>query len=701
METITPSESSRTQEAGPSGSASAPLEEKIDFVEVAGGEPPSDVTEEIPDPDSAPVARLVQTIIADALRLGASRLLILPVGGRVKVAYRIQDAVCSRRDLPLPMLYPVLVRLMAMANLSGFIKLLAGDREYKLHVVFKPTRYGLSALMDIAQDVSVVEVCRAKAAKLGCAFLALEEHHVPKAVLSLVPEAVARENGVLPVGLEGNVLKLATGVPLTPEAVERLRFTLNRPIALALAPEGAVLGAIDRYYGPADPETADLVLWELAQTSQSAEPQRPAPSRPRLLESVPDPARPLLEHLRTIYRDKLLELFESLASAAVLCRQEPISGDLEVVFAQSHLMSQMPSAARRYLENRIWALREAIVSRLENFLEKDSAARGMAMTYSQYLAFRQLAEGHRVSINPATAQDAWLNFVYALAIRSFPAIDSNGALLSFVNEHLDQLSAKVASLLDDATLVVDPARSRQQLACLERQTTTDEALDFDSPPIVHLMELLIAEAVHRRASAVALVPQEDRVEVAYRIQRAVYCRESLALSRLYPLLARLRMFTELSGDLAVTVGQKERRLRITLHRSPHGLAAVIEILPDIAAIEACQALAAKLGHAFVRLDEAHVPTGLLKPIPKAVAWKKLVFPLTLHESALTVAMSTPPTPRRLDELRLIFKRTIVPALATEDDILAAIYRHYHPHSMESPVSATALTLLACEGSAGA
>jgi type II secretory ATPase GspE/PulE/Tfp pilus assembly ATPase PilB-like protein len=317
------------------------------------------------------------------------------------------------------------------------------------------------------------------------------------------------------------------------------------------------------------------------------------------------------------------------------------------------------------------------------------------MTYSQYLALRQLAEGRRTSINPATSQDAWLNFIYALAIRSFPAVDSNGALLSLVTEHLDQLAAKVAALLDDATLAVNPATVRQEFARLERLTTTDEALDFDSPPIVHLLELLIAEAVHRRAAAITLVPLEDCVEVAYRIQRAVYCRESLPLARLYPVLARLRMFAESSGEMGITVGQKERRLRVTLHATPLGLAALLEILPDTAALEACQAQAAKLGCPFVRLDEVEVPAGLLKPLPKAFAWKKLVLPLALQENTLTVAMSAPPMSRRLDELRLIFKRSIAAALATEDEILAAIYRHYHPTAAEPRVSATALGLLGC------
>ena len=163
------------------------------------------------------------------------------------------------------------------------------------------------------------------------------------------------------------------------------------------------------------------------------------------------------------------------------------------------------------------------------------------MTYSQYLACGQLAEGRRVSINPTTAPDAWVNFVYAFVTHAFPSIDSNGTLLSFVTEHLDRLSPKIAGLLDDPSLVREVDSAGRQIARLQSQTTTDEPIDFDSPPIVHLVQLLIAESLHLRASRMAVLPLEDRMEVAYRIQSAVYARDSLPLRLLYPVLARLRM----------------------------------------------------------------------------------------------------------------------------------------------------------------
>jgi type II secretory ATPase GspE/PulE/Tfp pilus assembly ATPase PilB-like protein len=668
-------------------------ENEIDFSEVPAAPVVADVAGENVDPDSAPVVRAIQSIIGEAILFGASQVLILPLRQRLKVAYRLPNGVCSRPDYPAAMIYPVLTKLMTMVNLSGYIRVVTGERERKLHAAFRATKHGLWATMEIVPDPSLLESLRAKAVRLGYPFVVPGQQPIAAAVLEAVPKAVARENGLLPLALDGEVLTLAMSGPPSPETLERLRFSLNRPLAVALAPEGMLRVAIDIAYGAGDPELLAAELWETP-----AEPEVEASSssvRPQPGSAALDclAAEPLIAQLRRGLREKMFALFESIRSSARLCRLEAATGDLEVVFPQAHLVSLMPAAARQYLENKVWVLRDAILSRLENFLEQDAAARCLGMAYGQYLAGRQWAEGQRVSINAATGRDAWINFVYSLAVRSFPAIDSNGALLTFLTEHLDQLSAKVASLADAPEFVVDPRSSRGWLARLASQTTTDEMLDFDSSPIIHLLELLIAEALHIRASAIAILPLEDRVEVAYRVQSAVYAGQSLPLGRLGPLLARLRMLAEPDGELKITVGNKERQLRLALLTTDQGLAARLEIMPDVAALQTCKAQAAELGYPLVQLGDVKIPAALLKLLPKAVAWKKKVLPLRVQDGKLRVVFGAPPTKRREDELRLIFNHLITVALSPEDEILAAIYRHYHPATAETSASPLALSLL--------
>jgi type II secretory ATPase GspE/PulE/Tfp pilus assembly ATPase PilB-like protein len=600
--------------------------------------------------------------------------------------------VVARDNPPPQMLYPVLVRLMTMTNLSGCIKVHLKHGERRLHVTFKPTRYGLSALVEIDLDGSAAETCRARAAKLGYPFVDLERTQILPMILDLVPEQVAREHRVLPVSLDGDRLTVAMADPQTPDTMDRLRFTLNRPLSPAIAPEGAVLAAIERHYGPSDPEAADLMLWELAQPSEAPSDEESPPVRLPQPEKLPPDsvARPLAAELASVYREGIFELFGRLAAGPKLCRQAE-GGDLEVVFSQAHLMSLLPAAARDYVEDKVWVLREAILSRLEHFLARDAVARGIAMSFALYQACCKLAAGEKVSINPATAREGWVNFLYAFITRHFPEIDSNGALLAFTKERLNELAGKLAAVAEDPEHVCDPAAARQWIARLDRQTSTEEGLDRDSPPVVRLVELLVAEAVHARASALALVPGEDRIEVAFRVQGAVCARPGLALGLLYPILARLHMLADWSGELRVPVGESDQALRLALASTPAGLAARLDLLPDRVAIARCRAEAAQHGHEFVELEEVEVPEALIRRIPKAVAWQKRVLPLALEDGTLRVAVSEPPSSRKLDELRLVFNRPVSVVMAPEADIVAAIGRHYR--GPEPGVSAEAVSLL--------
>ena len=61
--------------------------------------------------------------------------------------------------------------------------------------------------------VSQAEVMQAIAEFHNLQFVNLEEVEIPKSVIELVPESVARENVVLPLSMDGNVLKIITSDP--------------------------------------------------------------------------------------------------------------------------------------------------------------------------------------------------------------------------------------------------------------------------------------------------------------------------------------------------------------------------------------------------------------------------------------------------------------------------------------------------------
>lgn len=658
---------------------------RIDFVEL-----PSETEEPEPapssdwvDPDGPAVIHLVQSMIGDALRLGASRVLVLPVRDHVKLAYRIEDEVFTRSSPPRAMLDPLVVRLMTMANFAGIIKVFLGKRERRLRVSFRPTQFGLAALVEVFPDPAAADAFHAKSERLGIPTVSLERLDIPRYILDLLPEGVARQFLALPIAEEGEAVRLAVADAPSPEALERLQFVLNRPLVLSLAPEGSIHAALERYFGQTDGAIADLMLWNLAQTGEAANESGVLLRGTKPDERMDAVARPLLNHLRTIFQDKVFELFDQIRSGPRLCEPEAGGGGLAVVFSQATLLPHLPPAGRRYVERKIWAIRVAVLSRLELLLEQDALARGMAMAFSQYLAARKLAEGETVSIDPNTARDVWINFVYGMAVFAFPAIDSNGAMLQFVNNQVDQISAKLGSLLDDPQYARQPQEARSAIVRLASRMSNDEGLDPSSPPITHLVDLLLGEAFHCRASRVLILPMDDRIEVAYRVQKAVYSRDSLPLRFLYPLLARLRSMASATGEFHWAVDGHAHELQLGMYSTQHGLAAIVDFKPDMAAMRNCRGLAAQHAYPFQRLDDIDVPPELLKAVPQGMAWRKVLLPISFAEGVVTVALSKPPTRRRLDELRLLFNRPVMVALAVESDVLAAIYRHYHPTSAMS------------------
>ncbi len=114
---------------------------------------------------------------------------------------------------------------------------------------------------------SNAEVMAAIAEFHNLPFVNLEEIEIPKAVVELVPESVARENIVLPLALEGNVLKVLTSDPSNYERIEKLQFILNKDIQPVLADDEQIREGINRNYGQTETESVDSMLSEFTDTA--------------------------------------------------------------------------------------------------------------------------------------------------------------------------------------------------------------------------------------------------------------------------------------------------------------------------------------------------------------------------------------------------------------------------------------------------
>ena len=98
-------------------------------------------------------------------------------------------------------------------------------------------------------------------------FVDLSSVEIPKSVIELVTESVARDNLVIPLALEGNSLKLVMMDPDNFEKIEKLGFILNHDIVPVLAAQDQIQEAINKNYGQTETQSVDSVLVEFTATS--------------------------------------------------------------------------------------------------------------------------------------------------------------------------------------------------------------------------------------------------------------------------------------------------------------------------------------------------------------------------------------------------------------------------------------------------
>jgi hypothetical protein len=108
----------------------------------------------------APVVKLVNLIIQEAINLRATEIHIEPFPDRVRIRYRIKGKLVERDNPPRRLLAPILARLKIMASLDvaeekqpqdGSVKMKLNGRHYELRLRIVPTVHGQSAVVHILE----------------------------------------------------------------------------------------------------------------------------------------------------------------------------------------------------------------------------------------------------------------------------------------------------------------------------------------------------------------------------------------------------------------------------------------------------------------------------------------------------------------------------------------------------------------------
>ena len=126
---------------------------QIDFTET---EEDKTKSEEFADENSAPVVRLVQYMIQEAVQLRASDIHVEPFEDRVRIRYRIDGSLVERDSPPRRLLGAINSRIKILANMDiaerrraqdGRITITVGEKELDLRVSVIPTNHGQSTVM--------------------------------------------------------------------------------------------------------------------------------------------------------------------------------------------------------------------------------------------------------------------------------------------------------------------------------------------------------------------------------------------------------------------------------------------------------------------------------------------------------------------------------------------------------------------------
>jgi type IV pilus assembly protein PilB len=143
------------------------------------------------DATQAPIIKLVQSIIAEAVRSRASDIHIEPMKDRVKLRYRI-DGECIERDrIPLRMKGPLISRIKIMAGIDIAEKRLPQDGRIKLIIDKQQIDFRVSSLPAYHGESVVLRILRPDSVRIGLENLGFAEED-----FKIFQKIIRRPNGI-------------------------------------------------------------------------------------------------------------------------------------------------------------------------------------------------------------------------------------------------------------------------------------------------------------------------------------------------------------------------------------------------------------------------------------------------------------------------------------------------------------------------
>src|SRR5690348_9272447 len=143
------------------------------------------------------------------------------------------------------------------------------DRAQADDVLLEATQNG-KAIEQAMLDHGIVDEAqfyRAIAEAIGSQVIDLDEVEFTPQILRLIPAGLARLHRALPVGFEGNTIRVALVDPLDTQTIEDLRFALGRDLEIVLAPSLQIEERLRKHYGE-DTSSMEDILKQLGEAGE-------------------------------------------------------------------------------------------------------------------------------------------------------------------------------------------------------------------------------------------------------------------------------------------------------------------------------------------------------------------------------------------------------------------------------------------------
>ncbi|MCF6092695.1 Flp pilus assembly complex ATPase component TadA [Microaerobacter geothermalis] len=119
---------------------------------------PKEIEETEATNDNAPIVRMVNQIISQAVNMGASDIHFDPQENSVKIRYRIDGILRTERDLPAHMLGVITARLKILSNLNIAERRLPQDGRFEMEVDYRKVDIRISTLPTIHGEKTVLRI---------------------------------------------------------------------------------------------------------------------------------------------------------------------------------------------------------------------------------------------------------------------------------------------------------------------------------------------------------------------------------------------------------------------------------------------------------------------------------------------------------------------------------------------------------------